>query len=181
MKISNSALVSAVIGELCTAGAAQDDEHGVTRADLDRLSMSSNPFLEKSLEFLGECMDDLAAEQQKVAFYQRNLSRQQLQQAQWLQKRKQENAARRAAGQEPLPEEEENPAQKQVAEPSRLEGFPHRQPGKPVRGSGPGVRARVAPEAVPRVRRAGRGHRRAGHSRGRGVRRARDVYRGARP
>ena len=122
VKISNSALVSAVMGEL-TAGAAQDDEHGVTRADLDRLSMSSNPFLEKSLEFLGECMDDLAAEQQKVAFYQRNLSRQQLQQAQWLQKRKQENAARRAAGQEPLPEEEENPAQKQVAEPSRLEGF----------------------------------------------------------
>ena len=61
------------MGEL-TAGAAQDDEHGVTRADLDRLSMSSNPFLEKSLEFLGECMDDLAAEQQKVALPAQPLS-----------------------------------------------------------------------------------------------------------
>ena len=124
VKISNSALVSAMIGEL-TRGAAEEDAVGVVQADLDRLSMSTNPFLEKSLEFLSECMDDLAAEQQKVAFYQRNLSRQQLQQAQWLQKRKQENAARRAAGQEPLPEEDDpnNPAAKTLSEPSRLEGF----------------------------------------------------------
>lgn len=124
VKISNSALVSAVMGEL-TRGPASDDVAGVVQADLDRLSMSTNPFLEKSLEFLSECMDDLAAEQQKVGFYQRNLSRQQLQQAQWLQKRKQENAARRAAGQEELPEEEDpnNPAFKTLTEPSRLEGF----------------------------------------------------------
>jgi translation initiation factor 3 subunit H len=67
-------------------------------------------------------MDDLASEQQKVAFYQRNISRQQLQQAQWLQKRKQENAQRKAAGLEALPEEDENAA-KGVTEPSRLEGF----------------------------------------------------------
>jgi translation initiation factor 3 subunit H len=60
-----------------------------------------------------------------VAFYQRNLSRQQLQQAQWLQKRKQENQVRRQAGQELLPEEEDssNPAFKVLTEPSRLEGF----------------------------------------------------------
>mmetsp|Transcript_38130 Transcript_38130/g.61066 ORF Transcript_38130/g.61066 Transcript_38130/m.61066 type:complete len:359 (+) Transcript_38130:78-1154(+) len=122
--ISNSALVSAVMGEL-TRGPAGDDAADVVQADLDRLSMSTNPFLEKSLEYLSECMDDLAAEQQKVAFYQRNLSRQQLQQAQWAQKRKQENLARRAAGQELLPEEEDanNPAFKTLTEPSRLEGF----------------------------------------------------------
>ena len=76
-----------VTGEL-TRGPASDESGSVVQADLDRLSMSTNPFLEKSLEFLSECMDDLAAEQQKVAFYQRNLSRQQLQQAQWLQKRR---------------------------------------------------------------------------------------------
>ena len=79
----------------------------------------------KSLEFLSECMDDLAAEQQKVAHYQRFLSKQQSQQSQWLTKRKAENAQRRAQGLEPLPEEEDpsNPAHKPLAEPSRLEGF----------------------------------------------------------
>ena len=92
------------------------------QSDLDRLRMSANPFLERSLEFLSECMDDLASEQQKVAFYQRNVSRQQLQQAQWLQKRKQENAQRKASGLEALPEEDETAA-KGVTEPSRLEGF----------------------------------------------------------
>ena len=65
VKISNSALVSAVMGDL-TRGPASNDAAGVVQADLDRLSMSTNPFLEKSLEFLSECMDDLAAEQQKV-------------------------------------------------------------------------------------------------------------------
>ena len=119
--VSNSALSSAVFGEL-TAGAAKEETSGLTKGDLDRLDMSANPFLERSLEFLSECMDDLASEQQKVAFYQRNLSRQQLQQAQWLQKRKVENAQRKAAGQEPLPEEDDANA-KNVTEPSRLEGF----------------------------------------------------------
>jgi len=42
------------------------------QADLDRLSMSTNPFLEKSLEFLSECMDDLASEQQKAGAYTRS-------------------------------------------------------------------------------------------------------------
>ena len=119
--VRNSALAAAVFGEL-TAKSLREEESGVVQSDLDRLRMSTNPFLERSLEFLSECMDDLASEQQKVAFYQRNISRQQLQQAQWLQKRKQENAQRKAAGLEALPEEDENAA-KGVTEPSRLEGF----------------------------------------------------------
>ena len=119
--VRNSALAAAVFGEL-TAETLREEEGGVVQSDLDRLRLSTNPFLERSLEFLSECMDDLASEQQKVAFYQRNVSRQQLQQAQWLQKRKQENAQRKAAGLEALPEEDENAA-KGVAEPSRLEGF----------------------------------------------------------
>jgi translation initiation factor 3 subunit H len=119
--VRNSALAAAVFGEL-TASTLREEESGVVQSDLDRLHMSTNPFLERSLEFLSECMDDLASEQQKVAFYQRNVSRQQLQQAQWLQKRKQENAQRKASGLEALPEEDENAA-KGVTEPSRLEGF----------------------------------------------------------
>ena len=57
-----------------------------------------------------------------MSFYHRNLARQQQQQAQWLQKRRQENAARRLAGEEPLPEED--PALfKPIPEPSPLDGF----------------------------------------------------------
>jgi translation initiation factor 3 subunit H len=87
--------------------------------------MSTNPFLEKSLEFLSECMDDLSSEQQKFSYYMRQHARQQLIASQWMTKRKQENAARQAAGQELLPEEDDpnNPAAKSASEPSRLEAF----------------------------------------------------------
>jgi len=119
--ITNSALAAAVFGEL-TVETQRDEQTGLTKGDLDRLDMSAAPFLERSLEFLSECMDDLASEQQKVAFYQRNLARHTLQQTQWLQKRKTENASRKAAGQEPLPEDDESNT-KNVTEPSRLEGF----------------------------------------------------------
>ena len=124
IRVANSALLSAMFGEL-TRVQAGEEKSGMTQSDVDRLSVSSAPFLEKSLEFLSECMDDLASEQQKVAHYQRFLSKQQAQQAQWLTKRKAENAQRRAQGLEPLPEEEdkENPAKKPLSEPSRLEGF----------------------------------------------------------
>lgn len=41
--------------------------------------------------------------------------------AQWLQKRKQENAQRRAAGEDPLPEED--PAFKPIPEPSQVDSY----------------------------------------------------------
>ncbi|OIW11708.1 hypothetical protein TanjilG_12227 [Lupinus angustifolius] len=57
-------------------------------------------------------------------FYYRNLSRQQAQQQAWLQKRRTENLARKATGEEPLPEEDPaNPIFKPHPEPSRLESF----------------------------------------------------------
>ncbi|XP_024378110.1 eukaryotic translation initiation factor 3 subunit H isoform X2 [Physcomitrium patens] len=57
-------------------------------------------------------------------YYYRNLSRQQAQQQAWLQKRRTENAARRASGEEPLPEEEpNNPVFKILPEPSRLDSY----------------------------------------------------------
>lgn len=92
--------------------------------DYDQLSLSTHPFLEKNVEFLNECMDDLASESQKAAYHVRSVARQQAQQAQWVQKRRAENAARRAAGQEMLPEEEAgNPLFRPLAEPSKLDGF----------------------------------------------------------
>lgn len=90
--------------------------------DSARLDLSVGPLLEKNLEFLNDCMDDIVAEQQKVSFYHRNVARQQQQQQQWLQKRRQENAQRRLAGEEPLPEED--PALfKPIPEPSPLDVY----------------------------------------------------------
>jgi translation initiation factor 3 subunit H len=42
---------------------------------LDRLDLSTNPYLEKHLEFLCGWVDDLSAEQQKFQFYTRQLAR----------------------------------------------------------------------------------------------------------
>ncbi|GLT98455.1 hypothetical protein SLE2022_159590 [Rubroshorea leprosula] len=117
IKVSNSALISAFMTEL-------ESDMPVIQCDYDRLQLSTNPYMERNLEFLSECMDELAAEQQKLQFYYRSLSRQQGQQQGWLQKRRQENMARKAAGEEPLPEEDpSNPIFKPIQEPSRLESF----------------------------------------------------------
>ena len=155
--------------------------------DFERLQLGVRPLLEKNLEFLNDCLDDIVAEQQKVcefhscdgckcsvscawfglvsiiidynqhlttsgdlsswstiegpalvyvqavpvfelvpwvqvSFYHRNVARQQQQLQQWLQKRRQENATRRLAGEEALPEED--PALfKPIPEPSPLDGF----------------------------------------------------------
>ncbi|EFJ10502.1 hypothetical protein SELMODRAFT_271999 [Selaginella moellendorffii] len=117
VRISNSALVSALMTELETDSPA-------TQCDFDRLVLSTNPFMEKNLEFLIECMDDLSMEQQKFQFYYRNLARQQTQQQAWLQKRRAENMARRQAGEDPLPEDDPNNAVfKSIPEPSRLDSY----------------------------------------------------------
>ncbi|GJN37123.1 hypothetical protein PR202_gb26048 [Eleusine coracana subsp. coracana] len=117
IKVSNSALVSTFMKEL-------EPESPVSQCDFDRLKLSTAPFMERNLEFLIGCMDDLSSEQNKFQYYYRNLSRQQSQQQAWLQKRRQENMARKAVGEEPLPEEDpSNPIFKPIPEPSRLEGY----------------------------------------------------------
>ncbi|OMP06526.1 eukaryotic translation initiation factor 3 subunit H [Corchorus olitorius] len=96
IKVSNSALISAFMTEL-------ESDTPITQCDYDRLQLSTNPYMERNMEFLIECMDDLSVEQQKV----------------WA-----ENMARKAAGEEPLPEEDpSNPIFKPIPEPSRLESF----------------------------------------------------------
>lgn len=44
--------------------------------DFDRLDLSTNPYLEKNLEFLCNWIDDLSNEQQKFNQYTRALQRQ---------------------------------------------------------------------------------------------------------
>jgi translation initiation factor 3 subunit H len=74
------------------------------------------------MESLIACVNDLVTEQQNVSMYHKNVGRQQQQVAAWLQKRRQENLARKAAGEEPLPEED--PALfKPIPEPSQLDSY----------------------------------------------------------
>jgi translation initiation factor 3 subunit H len=99
MQIHNSALIQALTAELEPVNTA-------TQCDLDRLDLSVAPFLERNIDSLLECVDDLVAEQQKVTNHHKNVARQAQAMASWLQKRRQENQARRAAGEELLPEED---------------------------------------------------------------------------
>eukprot|EP00775_Hariotina_reticulata_P013473 gene13473-13599_t len=115
IKVHNSSLAQALIADL-------NPVSGATAADLERLNLANAAYLGKAMTSLCDCMDDLLAEQQKVSMYHRNMARQQQQMAAWLQKRKQENAARRAAGDEPLPEED--PVMfKPIPEPSALDQY----------------------------------------------------------
>jgi translation initiation factor 3 subunit H len=124
--VTNSALAASVLG--LTAASSGQQPQGASAAafqgDAARLAMGVAPFLERHLEFLNECMDDLGVEAQKTAYHSRSVARQQQQQAAWVQKRRAENAARKAAGQEALPEEEPgNPIFKALQEPSKLDTF----------------------------------------------------------
>jgi len=112
IKIHNPGLINAFLMEL--------EETGTMDYDFDRLNLSTNPFLEKNLEFLIECLDDLGAEQNKLQYHQRNVQKQQAHFTSWLTKRKLENAQRKAAGLESLPEDDPN-LFKPIPEPSRLE------------------------------------------------------------
>eukprot|EP00744_Colponema_vietnamica_P002921 GILI01004536.1.p1 GENE.GILI01004536.1~~GILI01004536.1.p1 ORF type:complete len:330 (+),score=117.75 GILI01004536.1:107-1096(+) len=97
-------------------------EKDSTICDFQRLDLATNPFLEKNLAFLSECLDDLAEEQKKFQFYQRQVQRQLQQQKTFIEKRRAENQARRNRGEEPLPEEE-GPLFKPIPAPSRLESL----------------------------------------------------------
>lgn len=69
LQIQNSALVQALVQEL-------EPVNSATQGDLDRLNLSVAPFLEKNIESLLECVDDLVLEQQKVTLYHKNVARQ---------------------------------------------------------------------------------------------------------
>lgn len=114
IKIHNSSLAQALVADL-------DPAPRVTAPDLERLDLGGSAYLTKTMARLIEGVDDVLSEAQKVSLYHRNLARQQQHMAQWLAKRRQENAARRAAGEEPLPEED--PAFKPVPEPPVLEQY----------------------------------------------------------
>ena len=60
LQITNSALCQAMISEL-------QPDLSATAADLDRLNLSVQPFVEKNIQSMLDCIDDLMNEQQKAS------------------------------------------------------------------------------------------------------------------
>ena len=91
--------------------------------NLDSLDLSIDPFLEKTCDLLLDSIESHYTELNNHQYYQRQLAREQAKIAAWQTKRKSENAARVAAKQTPLPEDEWTRLFKLPQEPSRLEGM----------------------------------------------------------
>jgi len=116
IKVRHSHLNSALLLEL-------QDECGISShaSDFSRLELNTNPFLEKQLQLLIECIEDLQAESNKLQHYERAVQRQKGAQSQYLAKKRAEAVARRARGEDPLPEEDlsTNSLFKPIPKPSR--------------------------------------------------------------
>jgi len=97
--ITNSTLVTALKNQIVASKSIS------SQSDVDRLSLSTAPFLEKNVSYLNDCLADLFNEQLKVSTYHQNVAKQQQLQATWLKDRKAENMKRRANGKEPLNED----------------------------------------------------------------------------
>lgn len=89
----------------------------------DALDLSIDPFLEKTCDLLLDSIEAHYTDLNNHQYYQRQLTREQFKITQWQTKRKAENAARLAAKQTPLPEDEWQRLFKLPQEPSRLEGM----------------------------------------------------------
>jgi translation initiation factor 3 subunit H len=89
----------------------------------DTLDVSIDPFLEKTCDLMLESIESHYSDLNNHQYYQRQLTREQFKITQWQTKRKAENAARLAAKQQPLPEDEWQRLFKLPQEPSRLEGM----------------------------------------------------------
>ena len=89
--------------------------------DLDNLSLSIDPFLEKNCDLLFDSIETHHTETNNFQYYQRALGREQNKINGWVSRRKQENASRAALKQPLLPEDEWQHLFKLPQEPSRLE------------------------------------------------------------
>lgn len=116
ISVRNSTLAAVLMAEM-------EPPTSATQLDFDRLSLGVAPVLEKNLEFLNDCLDDLVGEQNKLSNYHNQLRRHQQQIAQWKLQRRQENQMRRAAGDEPLSEEPPESEFRKPAEPSQLDNL----------------------------------------------------------
>ena len=100
-----------------------DPVHPPLYPSVDTLDLSIDPYLEKTCDLLLESVESHYTDLNNFQFYQRQLGREQTKISQWQAKRKAENAARAAAKQTPLPEDEWQRLFKLPQEPNRLEGM----------------------------------------------------------
>jgi translation initiation factor 3 subunit H len=92
IKITNSSLLKSFLFELENSKAVEKG------TEFERLDLTINPFLEKNLEVLIQCVDDFANEQNKFQIYQRNLAKQQ----QYINKKKQQGLTEEELNVKPL-------------------------------------------------------------------------------
>lgn len=87
VKLTNPGLVRALLADIITDGSTAAGTSSLMQSiatassltlnadtTFDRLDLSTNPYLEKHLEFLCTWVDDLASEQQKFQYYTRQLN-----------------------------------------------------------------------------------------------------------
>ncbi|KAL4629826.1 eukaryotic translation initiation factor 3 subunit H [Arapaima gigas] len=111
--IKNSHLINVLMWEL-------EEKSAVTNKH-ELLNLSSSNHLEKSLQMLMDRVDDMSQEIVKYNTYSRNLSKQQQQKHQYLQRRQQENAQRQSRGELPLPDEDISKLFKPPQPPPRMD------------------------------------------------------------
>jgi len=117
LHVHNSALVSALMSTLAPAPEL------MSNADSDRLNLDASAQLEKNVEFLIDNLDDLSREAAVINQWQRQNMRNNQARMAFLAKRRAENAARRAAGEEPLPEDDGPMGRGSGPEPTRLSAY----------------------------------------------------------
>ncbi len=127
IKIRNPGIVTALLVDLVgsSSSSSVDKCHPVEDCDFERLDLSTQPYLERNLEFLCTWIDDLASEQWKFQNYSRNLQRQKHDRARWLDRRRRTNEERRANGEAPLPDDDKDlpPGDRKIDAPNRMESL----------------------------------------------------------
>eukprot|EP00921_Rhytidocystis_pertsovi_P005692 GHVQ01009791.1.p1 GENE.GHVQ01009791.1~~GHVQ01009791.1.p1 ORF type:complete len:449 (+),score=88.84 GHVQ01009791.1:405-1751(+) len=112
--IKNSLLVDAYLQDWTVGDPAQ------SRAEFNALEVDQNNYLEKNLNFLFDCLDELGVEQDKLIRYQRERVKQLQLQKQINERRRLENEQRRLRGETLLPMEFEGPAFRKIDPPSQI-------------------------------------------------------------
>lgn len=116
IKFSNCLLNKALLAEF--------ERRPDLRCDKERLTFSSHPYLERTMEMLLTDIDSLEIETKKLANYNRNVAKAAYMQSQQLAKRRAENALRKERGEEEIPEDDiVNSLKSVVQEPPRLDSL----------------------------------------------------------
>jgi len=113
--IRNSHLVNVLMCEL--------EQKATESEKYQFLDLATSSMLEKNLRQLIECVDDVAADTNKYLTFQKLYQRQQQSKQQHIHKRTQENSARAAKGEPPLPEEDLSKLFKPLQAPQRLDSM----------------------------------------------------------